>query len=409
MSYDLDVYGKLALTARELVAVLDEGGDLTARADSDGVSSVMHARTGTAFELDGPDRIGPDDMPLGWTAAEGASVRYSIHVPYDVRPDSAAFVATVEPADLAVAAACAERLATRIGGAVFDPQTFEPPAVEAPTPERQPVPLQQRWVQLHWYRLRDGATDFAELYLRTAREMFKPGVPARFGTSEPFAGRFPRDDDEMFGSMYRDECRYGSLDFASPTIDGGTIDGWADDIRVRIQAVRLRVDLARLEKAKGVGSVERFLVTLAERAGCFFAFAEVTTRRYRTALPATPRGVDDPWSGLPTEPQWLTWFGPEYSELVRPHLDAARLKDSSSGLLLRWAEAPAVAHELRAVAGDPWIPAELRSVVDPADDERCSAAAEVMPASLRYPEPGSPLAERIAARIANARARAGLS
>lgn len=404
MSYDLEVYGKVSLTARELAKVVSSVRGLKATVDrrSQTISSIVNKRTrDVAFELDGPDQLEREDIPEGWTEVADATVLYSIHVSYDVQ-SGAGFSFSVDETKLAVATAFAARLSERIDGTVIDPQTYEPPE---PEPEREPEPPRPRFLHLRWYRLLDDANDkdLAEIYLRTAREFFKPGVPPRFGTHEPFQGRFPRDDDAQFDAMYREDCYISDLILAGKPIEHGTIDGWTNDLSQRTQSVRLKFELDRLVKLKALGAIEPFFVALAERTGSFFAFAEVNMSRYATAQPLMGVKLDDPWSGLPTDPQWLTWFGPEYAELVAPHLDPTRTKANAQGTLHRWTEHPAEAGELRPLSGAPWIPAEFRGVLDPAGDGRCNKAAAVMPPSLRYPAPGSAQALRIEAHYARMR------
>ncbi|MGS0561966.1 hypothetical protein [Microbacterium aurugineum] len=404
MSYDLEVYGKISLTARELAKVVSSVRGLKAAVDrrSQSISSIIHKRgREMAFELDGPDQLEPEDIPEGWRAVAGATVLYSIHVPYDVQ-SGAGFLFSVDEASLAAATAFAARLAERVDGTVIDPQAYEPADPE-PAPEQEPP--RPRFLHLRWYRLLDDANDkdLAGIYLRTAREFFTPAVPSRFGTYEPFQGRFPRDDDAQFDAMYREDCYIGDLMLAGKPIEHGAIDGWTNDLERRTQSIGLKFELERLVKLKALDAIEPFFVALAERTGCFFAFAEVNTSRYGTAQPSMGVTLKDPWSGLPTEPQWLTWFGPEYAELVAPHLDPARTTVTAQGTLYRWTPHPAEAEELRLLSGDPWIPADFRGVFDPAVDERCSQAAVVMPESLRYPAPGSPQALRIDAHYARAR------
>ncbi|QNA91299.1 MULTISPECIES: hypothetical protein [unclassified Microbacterium] len=409
MSYDLEVYGKVSLTARELAKVVSSVRGLKATVDrrSQTISSIMHKRgRAIAFELDGPDQLEPEDIPEGWTEVADATVLYSIHVPYDVQSGAGGFSFSVDGPNLAAATAFAARLAERVDGTVIDPQDDEPPAPEPePDPAPEPEPERPRFLHLRWFRLLDDVNDkdLAEIYLRTAREFFPPGVPSRFGTYEPFQGRFPRDDDAKFDAMYRDDCFIGDLILAGKPIEHGTIDGWTNDLRQRTQSVRLKFEFDRLVKLKALDAIEPFFVALAERTGSFFAFAEVNTSRYATAQRFMAVKRDDPWSGLPTEPQWLTWFGPEYAELVAPHLDPTRMAATSLGTLHRWTKHPAEVDELRALSGDPWIPAAFRGVIDPTTDERCGKAAEVMPESLRYPAPGSPQALRIEAHYARMR------
>lgn len=113
----------------------------------------------------------------------------------------------------------------------------------------------------------------------------------------------------------------------------------------------------------------------------------------------------DPWSGLPVDPQWLTWFAPEYAELVAPHLDASRMVETPRGTLHRWTDHPAARVELLEISGDPWIPAEFRGAQEVYPYGRCSEAAAIMPESLRYPATRTPIAKRIAAHYAKVAAR----
>lgn len=403
MSYDLEVYGKVSLTARDLAKVVSSLRGLKAKVDrrSQTISSIVDKRTREmAFELDGPDRVEPEDIPAEWTEVADATVLYSIHVSYDVT-SGAGFSFSVDETKLATASAFAARLAERVDGTVIDPQTYEP----HPEPQPEPQPQRPRFLHLRWYRLLDDThdKDLAAIYLRTAREFFRPGVPSRFGTHEPFQGRFPRDDDATFDGMYRANCYLGDLILAGKPIEHGTIDGWTNDLERRTQSIRLKFELDRLEKLKALDAIEPFFVALAERTGAFFAFAEVNTNRYGTAHPLMAVKLKDPWSGLPTAPQWMTWFEPEYAEMVAPHLDPIRTKANGQGTLHRWTEHPAEAEELLRLSGDPWIPAGFRGVLDPAGDGRCAEAAAVMPASLRYPAPESPQALRIEAHYARVR------
>lgn len=401
MSYDLEVYGKVALSTRELVKVVAVDRALKARVDkkADAVDAVVLRSTGDHFfTIDGPMQVEPEDLPEGWAEGEGATVLYSLSISYDVSSGAEGFSATVDGADADAAMAFAERLAARIDGAVWDPQTWEPAEVKV-APEAEPEAPKKLFVHLEWFRLLDDTKDLAEIYLRTAREFFPAAVPSRFGSYEPMQGRFPRDDDSLFDAIYREECDGTRLILASASIKGGGIGGWWNHLYQRVQVATLTFELARLEKLKVVDAIEPFLVALAERADCFFAFVEITPHPYWTAQPSVDSRFD-PWSGLPVDPQWLTWFAPEYAELVDPHLDASRMTRMPRGTLHRWTDHPAARDELIKISGDPWIPAEFRGRQEEYPYGRCSEAAEIMPESLRYPAPDTPIAKRIAAHYA---------
>lgn len=138
MSYDLEVYGKVSLTAKELAKVVSSVRGLKATVDrrSQTISSIVQKRgRAMAFELDGPDELDPEDIPEEWAEVADATVLYSIHVPYNVH-SGAGFSFSVDESKLAVATAFAARLAERVGGTVIDPQTYEPPEPE-PAPMRE--------------------------------------------------------------------------------------------------------------------------------------------------------------------------------------------------------------------------------------------------------------------------------
>ncbi|MGN7966546.1 hypothetical protein ACTJKK_10765 [Microbacterium sp. 22179] len=403
MSYDLEVYGKVALSTRDLVKVVSADRALKAQVDkrADALGAVVWKKSGAHFfTIDGPMQVEPEDLPEGWAEGEGATVLYSLSITYDVSEGPEGFSATVDGADADAAMAFAERLVARIDGAVWDPQTWEPTEVEVEVaPEAEPP--QTLYLHMKWYRLLDDTKDLAAIYLRTAREFFPLAVPSRYGTHEPMQGRIPRDDDALFDRLYREECESSKLLLAGKVILHGSISHWTNELSVRVQSVRLTFEISRLEKAGAIDAIERFLVVLAERSEAFFASASVTRSRYVGGyLPFLPKGQ---WSGLSLEPHWMTWFGREYAELVRPHVDSTLVKDALHGLLHRWTDHPAPAAELRQLSDGPWIPTELAGIVDPDDDERCIRGASLMPESLRYPAAGSPQALRIEARYARMR------
>ncbi|MCK2029993.1 hypothetical protein [Microbacterium galbinum] len=405
MSYDLEVYGKVALSARDLVKVVSADRALKAQVDkrADAVGAVVWKKSGAHFlTIDGPMQVEPEDLPEGWAEGEGATVLYSLSITYDVSEGPEGFSATVDERAVDAAMAFAERLAARIDGDVMDPQTWEPVEVAVEAEVVEPESAKARYLHLEWHRLRDDTKDLAEIYLRTARELFPPGVPSRFGMYEPLQGKFPRDDDSTFDLMYRDDAALTSMIFSCGSIADGRIGDWTNDLWMRVQTLSLTIHLDRLEKIDAVEIVERFFVALAERTGCFFAFAEVNHSSYSfvNALPWMRLELREPWSGLPVDPQWLTWFDPGYAELVAPHLDASRIVQTPRGALHRWTDHPAARDELIEISGDPWIPEDFRGVLDPDERGHCSEAAAIMPESLRYPAPDTPIAKRIAAHYA---------
>jgi hypothetical protein len=403
VSYDLEVYGKNALSTRELAKLVSADRALSAQVDkkADAVDAVVWKKTGAHFfTIDGPMEVEPEDLPEDWPEGEGATVLYSLSITYDVSDGPGAFSATVDSSDVDAAMAFATRLAERIDGAVMDPQSWEPEEGVEPEPEPEPAPepSKARYLHMTWWRLRDDSKDLAEIYLRTARELFPGAVPTRFGTYEPMQGKLPRDGDSAFDAMHREE---GRLAFRSASVKFGSIGDWTNHLWVRVQSVDLTFDLSRLEKVGAVSEIERFFVALAERIGAVFAFVSVTYSPYVSGSFRFLRYGE--WSGLPQGPRWMTWFGSDYTELVRPHIDPALVTNFSDGLLHRWADHPVSAEELQEMNPDPWLPAELIGKPDPDDDYWCRDAAEEMPDALRRPAEGTPQRQRIEAHYARMR------
>ncbi|WP_120494787.1 hypothetical protein [Microbacterium phyllosphaerae] len=400
MSYDLDVYGKVSLTTRELVKVVTADWGLKAQVDrgSNTLLSVDHKRPRRmAFGLDGPMQIDAEDLPEGVPQVAGATVLYSIHVSYDVQTGPEGFSATADDTSVTAAVAFASRLAERIGGTVVDPQQeVARPVAEAQVVESPP----ETWMHFAWFRLKDGSVDFARDYLESARHRFPLAVPVRFGTYEPMQGRLPRDPDEAFFEVFAQECGVSSLMFVNGQKVSGSISGWSRDIRMRYHSVRVSIRLDAIEKAGLLSAVEDFLIDVATRSRSFFAFVELNHSWLATAdFPHFEGG----WSGLPARAQWLTWFGTEYAPLVRPHLSVSNVTEHKGGLSHRWVDAPTLNSEWGApMVGGTWIDPRFVPTVQGSD---VLAPAVTVPSQLRAPEPGSPEAQRLETLFAANRAK----
>lgn len=257
------------------------------------------------------------------------------------------------------------------------------------------TPSENLYLHLTWYRLRDDSRDLARIYLDAATELFPAAVPSRFGTHEPMQGRFPRDDASTFDQMYREESDVSDLIFAGKQFQRGSISGWTNDLESRYQRIDLRFALAAWERAGTQAAFEEFFVEVARRSGSFFASVELNDTMLETAQVPAVRGA---WAGLPLQPQWLSWFSPEYAELVAPHLFAGETHKFAEGWFHRWTDEPADAAEIRSwLLDDPWVPHELLPAPNPGNTRRTHEQAFVMPDSLRAPVQGSPEWRRIEA------------
>lgn len=384
MSYDLNVFGLAALPADELIGLgqsMTEVDFLTDGSTGD-VTAVLNRRTGKhSFTVDGPFTLDAEDA-LDWGDAS-AVVLYSISV------------VGLDAQDVRHALHFAELLAARIDGHVIDPQTYKP----RPTQRDATLGSDTRlYLHVNWYRLCDGASDFAEAYVKAAGKLFPFAVPNKFGTHEPMQGKIVRGDFSGFDRMYREECSVSDLLFKSKVIDSGEISGWTNDLRARFQTIRVTFSFDSIEKAGLEGEIVDFFVEVAQRSSSFFGFAELNTNRYGTAESPAFKGA---WGGLPRTAQWMTWYMPEYLEMVRPYLSAGAIIEHPEGGVHRWTERPALINEIRPLIRNvPWIGSDLLAVLASDDDHRILEPAASMPKSLRAPADGSPEALRIEENIA---------
>lgn len=391
MSYDLDVYGKVSLTSRELAKVASSAGADARRGRGWAAKSVtvLDDSQNPAFTVEGPFRVEPDDLPRGVSEILGSKMVYNIHVPYIVDLAGGGFRAVPDSLHLAAARAYAVNLAGRVEGTVVDPQIHQSGDPQPASADENAAPTPELYLHLEWFRRLDGSPEskaLAAAYLRAAKAVLPVAVPARFGPSEPLRGRLPRDGDDVFDDTYRTECRLSTLVMTSKTFSSGSISPWSSITSSGYQTASVVFALSALEKSGSLDRVQGFVAEMARQSGSFFAFAEVNSNRYTTAR---PRGFDGAWGGLPTDPQWITWYNTEYAALVVPQLLAGSTETYAEGTIHRWSDKPTSSEEIRRFAGrDPWVSADLRGAVEvTANGVRGTVPAKVLPASLRSSPP----------------------
>lgn len=386
MSYGLNVYAFEALGASGLIDAVRSVDGLEAAIGSDGeIAAAVNRKTGAhVFSIDGPFAVEPDDFESEEQRGMGATVLYSL------------IVARADEQDIALATFLAVRLAERLGGWVSDPQVDEARAPQLPV-------ARGLTLEMAWYRLRDGSADFADTYLSAARAHLPVAVPTRFGIFEPLKGKFPRDPDIEFDRIYREKCAVGSLMFDGNGIRRGRITGWTNDLRSRLQVIRIALDFDVLQDSGETGGVFEFFSDVARKSTSFFASSELSADASSLSRPSSFEGG---WGGLPPEPKWMTWFSTEYAELVRPYLDPGVVTETPEGVVHRWTDSPAERRVLTPKARrTPWVDVSLLATLDSSGDSEALAPAKVMPPSLRRPDPGSSEAMRIEANIARNRAK----
>lgn len=387
MSYDLDVFARVSLAPRELAKIASSPGVRVQRDRGWGAKGISaHDELDRpVFMLEGPTGVDSEDVPASVAETVSVAVVYNIHVPYDVSESAESFRAEPDPRHLAAARIYASNLARESDGVVVNPQMDDVPAQQSRAKGGSSGP--KLYVHLEWFRRMEdspGSKALADNYLRSARESFPPAVPVRFGPREPLKGRLPRDGDDAFGDLYRAECRLSAMMMTGKGLSG-SISAWSSITRTGYQSASAVFELDGLEKAGAVDNVHTFIEKMARSSESFFAFAEVNSSKYATAR---PRGFDGEWGGLPTDPQWITWYDAEYAPLVRRFLTEGRVEEFAGGVLHRWSEEPAQAEDIRrSLKRDEWVPSELRGVLENTPNGvRGRVPAKVMPASLRPPQ-----------------------
>lgn len=369
MSYDLDVFGTLSLSARQLVDVLVEDRALHAQVDpgSGGISAVVRADSGElCFILDGPTRLEREDLPEGRPDLTRQRVQYSIFVTYDGQAE----------ANTALALAFADRLAQRVKGTVVDWQTEPEPAAVPPPP-----PEPEYFLHLEWFRSLDDDSDaFAAHYVASAEEFFPRALPRTFGRWSPFA-KFAKEGAAGVDRLYREECASQRMQISGrKPLLYGFLDEWSRAQIGEHQRLGLVFDASTLLKPRLAGAVEAFFVDLARRTDSFFACADVRRSRYGPPVAMAKWGE---WTGLPRQAPWLSWFAPDYAALVQPHLTTGELRESDRGLLHVSRHSPAIPASA-STEREPWIPEDFLPLQDDPDHRRlATATARIMPERLR--------------------------
>lgn len=204
----------------------------------------------------------------------------------------------------------------------------------------------------------------AQELLEILREYCPAALPARFGLFEPMQYRLESGNDKPFTKLWTSELSkdYGGMFFwnaSSPCLSGSAI--FADRREeltnypsryARRHSIKMSFDGRVLESdLLWASTVVQLFLALAKRLNAFYAVCYV--RRHAKLIKNTichafnetewyEISAGRCWTGLPTDPTWLTWFGPGYAELVAPHLiDCPFVKESSpAGIFLQMGQEP---------------------------------------------------------------------
>ncbi len=204
----------------------------------------------------------------------------------------------------------------------------------------------------------------AQELLNILREYCPAALPARFGLFEPLQYRLESGNDKPFTKLWTSELSkdYGGMFYwsaSSPCLSGSVFFADRRDELTnypsryaRRHSIKMSFDGRVLESdPQWANTVVELFEALARRLNAFYGACYI--RRHAKLIKKTichafneTEGyeISDArcWTGLPTSPTWLTWFGPGYAELVAPHLtDCPFVKESSpAGIFLQMGPEP---------------------------------------------------------------------
>lgn len=373
MSYDVRIATRDRPTAAQLEGWIahERGLRATAPAGERGVASVIERRTLLRWEhlatIDvavRAERGDLDDALAG--VVRGPCWLTELHVPYG-QVDRA----------LLIVSRLAAALAEANGGAAFDPQTERLVWPAGPTGPIRPTREHRiRHLSLEWFiPNRLAVDDVPSRLVRMLATRWPAALPRRFGTFEPPQERFEgAGREEAFAAYWhaQREIEYGSSLFWTATRPflGGSIflPDRRDDYRPagagRALLLRMSVDGSRV--AADAGSLEEVVDLFNALAGeldaaygAAFVERDVLLRRgisYGRGSEIYPRMIGPWFVGIPPEPTWLAWYGPDYAPLVRNALPAETVTEFGDRIAVRWGRLPMDLDELADV---PALPGDL--------------------------------------------------
>ena len=263
--------------------------------------------------------------------------------------------------DRAVALRLAVHLAKEGGGAVFDPQIERLAWPEKPVRSlKRELEQRIRLVTFEWFiPLARVPRDMPMALLGSFQELCSEALPRRYGQYEPPQERFEGNDASLkFTEFWNREAEneHGGAFFWTTTrpVLGGAVtfpdrrEKFRPETARRMVVLRLSVNGTLLdEDIQWRNRATMAFRSLAVRFVAAYAHGyverDVILRRaiwYGSGSEIYPN-VRGPWFvGLPAQPRWLAWFGPEYRPLVESSIPAAAVERHGEGILVRWGDAP---------------------------------------------------------------------
>lgn len=308
MGYGFEVYCVRRWSLADVQNAVAAEAKLAIGSSADSYLEVMRgARHTSTFSVEGPAAIEPDDVPVE-LADHPATTLYAFTL--------------LDDADAAgdVALKFARKLARELDGVIIDDQSDVLFPASFATAQRKDVPVSL--VQMEWFCLASRCGDNGvDRYLDVAEEHFPAALPYSFGPTEPVRGKFSTVGRERLITAWREETQFFLHFKGTGAVTGGSFaqlkgQYWSCSLTMRAEA--FADDQFR-------DSARRFFTGLADALPAFYADALTTEatfdgRQYWFAPEAssirTLRSKEG-WLGLPPEPRWWAWLGPDYRDWHR--------------------------------------------------------------------------------------------
>ncbi|WP_144661567.1 hypothetical protein [Paenarthrobacter nicotinovorans] len=379
MSYDFFVYGSEALSHEDVATRINNIRGLTFDPAESGPSDEetwgflvrRSAQRNYSFTVEGPYADSGEDIDERQASIVVLGIRYR----YDISVEGGG------PAtEIPHAWAFAKKLARAVSGVAIDAQTDG----TWPEPKEPPLTAYEEYfkhlspghylnsVTAQWYFIQDeDPALLGQKYLDVCREHLPQAVPANYQRSLGCRPLAPQDDDASFLETLQSNRMPWLRATGSGFVQNLGFSKLVDDAPMYVGAISLSLSAYGSADTGTASRLRPFFLTLAERLGAFFASAEitrshVTTEKVKQAEEASNQWTRGMWRGLPAHPVWWSYFGPLYSELVRPHLTGS-LEDTHGALFHSYGDKPLNRDEIVALIPEPtsgWLPKDLTAPFD---------------------------------------------
>lgn len=325
------------------------------------VTRTLKAGRVPSFTIDGPFQIDETDVP--------EEILPAILCPRWLTQISLPMTARKEEISFAKSLAC--HIAKSCQGIVYDPQAE---IVLWPKGAKKRYWSSQkeeriRLVKLEWFLPATMACPrAAELLLSTLANLCPESLPKRFGSFEPFQGKFDANDTKPFLDTWRvlskgvsgnhlfwsagPPCFGGSI-FFPPLMENDKPSGAYSCIHIS-----LSFDGRALHQdTRWCETIVNLFLKAAKALNAFYAAGYVLRNVIaKRSIWFDGKSEDSPmprskwWLGIPNVPTWLAWYGRPYKPLVEKAVGAAITQETTEGVFIRLGTEPMDRDQLKKIA-----------------------------------------------------------